>query len=95
MKRTKRLIWQLYPSYLLITLISLLAVTWYASDSLRQFFLNNTAADLQVRARLFEKQITEHIEPLNTKHIDLLCKKVGDNTGTRFTVCSSQRLSSR
>ena len=34
----KRLIWQLFPSYLLITLISLLAVTWYASRSWRQFY---------------------------------------------------------
>ena len=86
MNRTKRLIWQLYPSYLLITLISLLAVTWYASDSLKNFFLDNTAADLQARARLFEKQITHYTDPLNTKQIDLLCKQVGKNTGTRFTV---------
>ncbi len=86
MSRTKRLIWQLYPSYLLITLISLLAVTWYASDSFKQFFLDNTASDLQARARLFEKQITPYTDPLNAKQIDLLCKQVGKNTGTRFTV---------
>jgi len=86
MRRRKRLIWQLYPSYLLITLISLSAVTWYASDSLMHFFLNNTAEDLKARARLLEKQITENIDPLNTERIDLLCKQIGSDTGTRFTV---------
>ena len=35
MKKKKKLIWQLYPSYLLITIISVVAVTWYASDQVR------------------------------------------------------------
>ena len=29
--RKKRLLWQLYPLYLLIMLVSLTAVAWYAS----------------------------------------------------------------
>jgi len=59
MKKKKRLLWQLYPSYLLVTLISLLAVSLFASCAFRQFFLERTAADLMSRAHLLEKQIKQ------------------------------------
>ena len=39
----KRLIWQLYPSLLLITLTTLLAFTWYGTSSIRSFQLSETA----------------------------------------------------
>ena len=84
--RTKRLLWQLYPTYLLITLISLLAATWYASWSLRHFFLDQTASDLEARARLVEKQISEYLDPLDEQAIDLLCKSVGKRASTRITI---------
>lgn len=78
--------WQLYPSYLLITLISLLAVTWYASKSLRHFFLEQTASDLETRALLLENQILEYLHPLDKEGVDLLCKKLGKQASTRITI---------
>jgi len=86
MAKKRRLLWQLYPSYLLITIISLVAVTWYASESLKLFFLEQTASDLRVRACFFEKQVLEHLDPLNEKAIDLLCKKIGKSAATRITI---------
>jgi len=86
MPKKKRLLWQLYPSYLLITIISLITVTWYASESLRHFFLEQTASDLKVRARFFEKQVLEHLDPLDEKAVDLLCKEIGKSAETRITV---------
>ncbi|MBW1798090.1 MAG: HAMP domain-containing protein [Deltaproteobacteria bacterium] len=86
MKKKKRLIWQLYPSFLLITVISLVAVTWYASHSLRHFYLKETASDLEARARLIEKHILEHFNPPDEKQIDALCKGIGKHASTRITV---------
>ena len=86
MPKKRRLLWQLYPSYLLITIISLVAVTWYASESLKHFFLEQTASDLKVRARLFEKQVLEYIDPPDEKAVDLLCKKIGKSAATRITI---------
>ena len=77
MKGRKKLIWQLFPSFLLITLLSLLAVSWYASNSLHHFFLDQTAADLKIRALLVEKQIVTHLAPLNAAEVDALCKEFG------------------
>lgn len=86
MRKKKRLLWQLYPSYLLITLIALVAVTLYATTSLRAFYHNQIADDLRSRAHLLEKQILQSIGPLDSTVIDALCKEIGKPSGTRITV---------
>jgi len=86
MAKKRRLLWQLFPSYLAITVVSLVAVTWYASSSLRHLYLEQAAADLKARAYFFERQIFEHLDPLDEKAVDFLCKKVGKSTSTRITV---------
>ena len=89
MKKKKRLLWQLYPSYLLITLISLLAVSLFASSAFKQFFLERTAAGLKSRAHLLEKQIEYFISPLDEMSVDSICKTVGEQSFTRITVILS------
>jgi len=86
MPKKKRLLRQLYPTYLLITLGCLLAATWYASRSLRHFYLDQTAADLEARAHLVEKQISKYLDPLDEPGNDLLCKSVGKRASTRITI---------
>jgi two-component system phosphate regulon sensor histidine kinase PhoR len=81
----KKLIWHLFPSYLLIMLISVLAVTWYASVSWRQFHLEQTAKDLEMRARLAGVRIHEKLAADETQ-IDRLCKELGKLSATRLTV---------
>jgi two-component system phosphate regulon sensor histidine kinase PhoR len=80
------LLWQLYPSYLLITIISLVAVTIYATSSLREFYLDRIAGDLRDRAYLLEKQILQFLGPLDTNVVDALCKELGKLSTTRITV---------
>jgi two-component system phosphate regulon sensor histidine kinase PhoR len=86
MAKKRRLLWQLFPSYVAITVVSLVAVTWYASSSLRHVYLEQAAADLKARAYFFERQIFEHLDPLDEKAVDFLCKKVGKSASTRITL---------
>jgi len=86
MAKKKRLLWHVFFSYLLVILVSLVAVTWLASNSMRHFFLQKTQDDLQTRALLFENYILEHVEPLDEQSIDRLCKKIGPAAFTRLTV---------
>ncbi|MGD9026235.1 MAG: PAS domain-containing sensor histidine kinase, partial [Desulfobacterales bacterium] len=86
MKKRRRLLWRLFPSYLLITLISLLAVSWYASEAMRHFFLDQTTIDLKARAALLEKQITAFLAPLDAVSIDSIAKEAGRLSATRITV---------
>lgn len=86
MKKKKRLIWQIFPSFLLITLLALLAVSWYASNSMRHFFLDQTAVDLSIRAVLLEKQVSAHLAPSDPPAVDSICKSMGRKSATRYTV---------
>lgn len=86
MKKRKKLIWRLFPSYLLITLLSLIAVSWYATSSLRQFYIDQTQSDLEARAHLLEQQITQYLAPLKPEAVDAFCKDAGKLAATRITV---------
>ncbi len=82
----RRLIWQIFPPYLLITIIALIAVTWYAAVSAKKLILEQTETDLEARAFIFEDQVTGYLDPLDEEKIDLLCKKAGKRSSTRITV---------
>lgn len=86
MKKKKRLIYQLFPSYLIITLLSLFAVSWYMVSFTRQFYLDRTRVELQLNGRMLEKQTLRLIEPLNEAAMDRLCKESAGHIDTRITV---------
>lgn len=81
-----RLLWQLYPSYLLITLLALLAVSWYSSRSLKTFFLEHLNQDLEARAWMAESQLKTVWDPADFQKINTLCVELGKRTQTRYTV---------
>ncbi len=84
--RTRRLFWQLYPSYLLITLVSLLVVAVYASVAVERFYRRQTAVHLRARAYLVEEQFREELAQGQSERIDALCKRLGPRSSTRITV---------
>jgi two-component system, OmpR family, phosphate regulon sensor histidine kinase PhoR len=86
MAKKKRLFWQLYPSYLFITLISLTAVAWYASRSFESFYLDQMAEDLKFRARLIEKVVTDKLETGNEVMLQEYCEEMGEIGQMRITL---------
>lgn len=84
----KKLIWQLFPSYLTIILVSLLFITWYSTDSLKKFYQEQTIQDLKSKAYLLENQISPYFSPLNPEKIDQLCKKIAGKISLRITIVS-------
>jgi len=86
MAANRKLFWQIYPSYLLITLVALVAVTWYASHSIRHFYLEQTAANLEARARLCQEQILNAGAPFDSEKIDQMVKRMGRLGAGRITV---------
>jgi two-component system phosphate regulon sensor histidine kinase PhoR len=82
----KRLLWQIYPSFLLIILISVVGVGWYGSQSIHKFHLNQVAEDLKSRAHLIENQISANLANQNFKKIDDFCKQIIAASSTRITV---------
>jgi len=85
MKR-KRLLWKLFPVHLLITVVALIALSVYASNSLHKFFLNESLADLEARALLVEDQIKDLLFQNKLDQLNDLCKQLGKKASTRITV---------
>jgi two-component system phosphate regulon sensor histidine kinase PhoR len=82
----KKLIWQLYFSYLLIMGVPVLIVTWYSSQAFRAFYLQRNVEDLKTRAVLIGSQVEEHFALRSSGSIDSLCKVISRSVNTRFTV---------
>lgn len=82
----RRLIWQLYPSYLLLVLLALLATGWYASRAMRLFHLDQVHEDLRHQAHFLVPQIEPLLAPLQGAALDALCKRLGRDVPTRITV---------
>ncbi len=85
----KRLIWQLYPSQLLITIIALLAAAGYGAYSLRAFQLAQTGAGLEARAALTQEHVLSLLAAQNPDALQAFCSNAGKRSGTRLTVIAT------
>ena len=84
--RRRRLLWQLYASYLLITLGALAAVLWYGSDVLASFQRTQTQDALEARARLAVPQVTAPLRAGDAAAVNALCAEFHESGKARFTV---------
>jgi len=84
MKR-KRLLWQLFPTYIAIALGALLVVGWIATSTVNRFYISKTKEDLAVRAQLIIEQLCEEFAVANTAKLDSLCKNLSRKSSTRIT----------
>lgn len=84
--KPKRLLWQLYPSYLLIMLISLAAIGWYASSSMKQFYYTQVTEDLKASAHIIDEQVLESYTAGNLSDLDKLCESLGTSGRRRITI---------
>ncbi len=85
----KRLLWQIFPSYLVITLLALIAFAINVSFLIDSFFINQTRQTLEVRAQLAREVMETSINAMNLDQIDAACKKLGQETKTRITAIDS------
>ncbi len=88
MNKKKKLIWQIFPSFLIITVFSLSSVTSYSTSYFKKFFLKNSEKELSIRAKLLQKEF-DHLLKIHQDrilYIDESCKDIGEKTGTRVTI---------
>ena len=84
--QNKPLIRQLFPSYLVVAIISLVVVGWYASRTLSDFYINQIVSGLESKARLIETQMPEGFQTGGYDRVDALCKQLGSAGDMRVTV---------
>ena len=87
-----KLVWRLFPAFILIGVICLVAGTWYTASSWRTFYLEQTAGDLENRARLMEIYLQDMRPAPDTTQVNEICQKLGKLTSTRLTVILASGL---
>ncbi len=88
MLKKQKLIWQIFPSFLVIILLSLTVVTWYSTWYFKDFFLEHSEKELTIQAKLLQNKF-DHVlreDRESISQIDSLCKKVGKSIQTRVTI---------
>jgi two-component system phosphate regulon sensor histidine kinase PhoR len=80
------LIRQLLGTYLLVTCLALLAITFYTSRWVRDFVEEQMRLDLESRARLVAAQLADPLQEGRLERVQALCAELSDYAHTRFTV---------
>ncbi len=88
MNKKRKLIWQIFPAFLVITVLSLLAVTSWSTSYFKTVFIDNSEKELTIRAKLLQLQFADLLGENHDRigYIDAQCKVIGETTGTRVTV---------
>lgn len=84
--KKKRLIWHIWPSYVVLSLIAMSAVMISASRVARTFHYAQTDKQLAAASYLIMEQVATQADGVNGPTIDSLCKTLGMKSGYRITV---------
>lgn len=82
----RKLLWQLFPSYIAIMMFSVIAVALLAANSLKKFYLNQEVKWLEHTARAVETFVLDKLTPDKYSEVDALCKRIGEKISVRITV---------
>jgi len=85
MKR-RRLVWQLYPSYLLVIFLLILAVSWFVLTELRDFHYQQTSKELRARTQLLVELLGGNVSAGQQAGLAEMVNRFGEASVTRITV---------
>lgn len=86
MLKPKKLVWQIFPASILTILLAVIAISWYGIASLREFYLQETEADLEARANLVSSRVIDYLDADKINQLRDFCIHAGRESGTRITV---------
>jgi len=82
----KRLIWQIYPPFLVIILIALVTLTWFFSRTLDDFYREEKRRGLEAQGQLVVNQARDALVSGNISALESLSLALGKQSGTRLTI---------
>jgi two-component system phosphate regulon sensor histidine kinase PhoR len=81
-----RLLWYLFPSYLIISILSLIAASLFAYHLLSKSYMEVVRDDLKSNALILENQVKTYLLTHHYAALDSVCKTFGEKSDRRFTV---------
>ncbi|MDJ0835150.1 MAG: ATP-binding protein [Acidobacteriota bacterium] len=84
--KKRKLLWQIFSSFLLIVIVFLILVIWFASASFREFYINQTVRELENNAVLARAQIGKLLAGGRPDEVDAVCKSLRGQFSNRLTI---------
>lgn len=87
--KKKRLLWQIFPLFLIVITLSLAFVAYYSTTYFKSFFLTTFEKELSIRTKLLQSSFDDIFRSGQQNqflYIDNYCKDIGKKTDTRVTV---------
>jgi len=84
--KRKTLFWKLYPSFLIISFISLLAIVMIALWSFKSFYYQERAVDLEIRTKILTPEFSRLLQSRDYLEIQKQSQILGDDSSTRITI---------
>lgn len=81
-----RLRWSMAATYIVVVVVCMVALGGYLISSVRGFYLDHMARELESRANLVENRLAPSLEAIRPYDLQALVTTLGDVAGTRFTV---------
>ena len=78
--RRRRLLWQLYLPYLLISVAALLLWGWVVSEAVENWYLDSIRKDLDQRVKLVAEEAGESIIPEDASRLQPICDRISKAT---------------
>ena len=82
----RHLFWRIYATYLIVVVLSTVAVGWFAVRSAHDFYVDHTADELEARAGLVREEVAALVDAGELAGIEPLVRRMGDASGTRITI---------
>lgn len=81
-----RLLWYLYPAFLVLTLVSVLLVSWFVTNTLNDVYIAQVEKSLTAGATLVAHQVDGLLDTAHAQQLDALSKELGEKIETRITL---------
>jgi two-component system phosphate regulon sensor histidine kinase PhoR len=82
----RHLFWRIYATYLIVVVLSTVAVGWFAVRSAHDFYVDHTADELEARAGLVREEVAALVDAGKLTSIEALVRRMGEASGTRITI---------
>jgi two-component system phosphate regulon sensor histidine kinase PhoR len=83
---SKRLIWQIFPLFVLVAAGSLVLAAFYATQTMGQIYQSRRTADLEARARLIASTIGNALFSVSAEELSQLCTRLSEAAAARVTI---------
>ena len=82
----RKIIWQLFPSFVIVIVLAVTAVTLFITFSMKKFYFAEVSGELQARTQLIKDRFGAPAFLANSPAVDSLCKYLGAVSSTRITI---------